>query len=341
MDAARLDDARTMSRGTFLCDAAPCLVTSSARKGEPMIIHQGAGRLAGAARPTASRPMPAVPGVEHRRVETRRLRIHVAEAGTGPPLLLLHGWPQHWYAWRKLIPLLAGSRRLICPDLRGFGWTDAPDGGYRTADLAADAVALLDALELDRVDVIGHGEGGRVGFELCLSQPGRVRRLVTLGAMHPYPSRRLLAARAWRYWWTPLVETSHLGRRVIGHLPAVTRAVLRASAAGSGELSDAAIEEFVASVRQPARARASERLMHEFAYHEMLPELWGANHSRRLRVPALMLNGERDFFVPARALGGSGPYADDLRVQVIPGAGRLLAEVCPQVVADAALAFFW
>jgi pimeloyl-ACP methyl ester carboxylesterase len=133
--------------------------------------------------------MPSVPGVEHRQLETGRLRVHIAEAGSGPPLLLLHGWPQHWFAWRKLIPLLADSRRLICPDLRGFGWTDAPDGGYRTADLAADAVALLDALELDRVDLIGHGEGGRVGFELCLSQPSRVGRLVTLGAMHPYPSR--------------------------------------------------------------------------------------------------------------------------------------------------------
>jgi pimeloyl-ACP methyl ester carboxylesterase len=126
---------------------------------------------------------------------------------------------------------------------------------------------------------------------------------------------------------------------VIGHLPAVTRALLRASAAGSGELSGVAVEEFVASVREPARARASERLMHEFACHEMLPELWGANHSRRLRVPALMLNGGRDFYVPARALGGSEPYADDLRVHVIPRAGRLLAEVCPQVIADAALAF--
>ncbi len=176
-----------------------------------MTIHQRASRLPDAGQPTATRPMPTVPGVEHRQVETGRLRVHIAEAGSGPPLLLLHGWPQHWYAWRKLIPLLAGSRRLICPDLRGFGWTDAPDEGYRTADLAADAVALLDALELDRVDMIGQGEGGRVGFEMCLSQPSRVGRLVTLGAMHPYPSRRLLAAQAWRYWWTPLVETSSPG----------------------------------------------------------------------------------------------------------------------------------
>jgi pimeloyl-ACP methyl ester carboxylesterase len=304
-----------------------------------MTIRQRTSQLPERSQPHASRPVPEVAGVAHRYIETRRLGIHIAEAGSGPPVLLLHGWPQHWYAWRELIPLLADSWRLICPDLRGFGWTDAPADGYRTVDLAADMVALLDALKLDRVDVIGHGEGGRVGFELCLSQPGRVRRLVTLAAMHPYPSLRLLAPHAWRFWWTPLVETSLLGRQVVRHVPAVTRTVLRASAADGAVLGDAVIEEFVASVREPARARASERLMHEFAYHEMIPAILGANRSRRLRTPVLMLNGERDFYLPGRTLGGSGPYADNLRIQVIPAAGRLLAEECPQAVAAAAGAF--
>lgn len=262
-----------------------------------------------------------------------------SQPGASRPMPEIDGWPQHWYAWRELIPLLADSWRLIiCPDLRGFGWTDAPAGGYRTADLAADTVALLDTLELDQVDVIGHGEGGRVAFELCLSQPDRVRRPVTLGAMHPYPSLPLLAPHAWRFWWTPVAETSLLGRWVIRRLPAVTR-VLRVSAANPAALGDAVIEEFVASVRQPARARASERLMHEFAYHEMIPALLGANRSRRLRTPTLMLNGEHDFFTPARTLGGPGPYASDLRIQVIPAAGHLLAEECPQAIAAAVSAF--
>jgi len=304
-----------------------------------MTIQQRTSRLGARPQARASRPMPEVAGVTHRYVGTGRLGVHIAEAGSGPPVLLLHGWPQHWYAWRELIPLLAGSWHLICPDLRGFGWTDAPASGYRTADLAADMVALLDALELDRVDVIGHGEGGRAGFELCLSQPARVRRLVALGAMHPYPSLWRLAPHAWRYWWTPLVETSLLGRQVVRHLPSLTRVLLRASAADRAALSDAVIEEFVASVRPPARARASERLMHEFAYHEMIPAILGANRSRRLQVPTLMLNGEHDFFSPARALGGSGPYADDLRIQIIPGAGHLLAEECPDTVATAARGF--
>ncbi|MGH3210433.1 MAG: alpha/beta fold hydrolase [Trebonia sp.] len=304
-----------------------------------MTIRERTSQVPARSQPAVGRPMPEVAGVAHRYVETERLRVHIAEAGSGQPLLLLHGWPQHWYAWRELIPLLAASRRLICPDLRGFGWSGAPAGGYRTADLAADTVALLDALELDRVDVIGYGEGGRVGFELCLSHAARVGRMVTVGAMHPYPSLRLFARHAWRFWWTPLVETSLLGRRVIRHLPTVTRAVLRASAANEAVLSDAVIEEFTASVREPARARASERLMHEFAYHEMIPALLGSNRSRRLRTPVLMLNGERDFFIPARALGDPRPYADDLRIQVIPAAGHLLAEECPQAVADAVRAF--
>jgi pimeloyl-ACP methyl ester carboxylesterase len=304
-----------------------------------MTTQQHTSQLPARSLPQRSRPMPQVTGVTHRYLETGRLRVHVVEAGSGPPLLMLHGWPQHWYAWRKLIPLLAGSRRLICPDLRGFGWTEAPASGYRTADLAADAVALLDVLGLDRADVIGHGDGGRAGFGLCLDHPGRVGRLITLGAMHPYPRPRLLARDAWRYLWTPLVETSLLGRLVVRHVPAFTRALLRASAASRTALSDAVTEEFVASVRQPAAARASERLMHEFAYHELIPALRGANRSRRLRTPVLMLNGERDCYLPARGLDGAGPYADDLSIMVIPGAGHLLAEECPEVVADAARAF--
>lgn len=80
--------------------------------------------------------------------------------------------------------------------------------------------------------------------------------------------------------------------------------------------------------------------MHEFAYYEMIPALLGANRSRRLATPTLMLNGERDFFVPVQALGGSGPYADSLRIEVIPAAGHLLAEECPQTVAAAACTFF-
>ena len=68
-------------------------------------------------------------------VSTARLRMHLVEGGAGEPVLLLHGWPQHWQAWRQLIPLLSARHRVLCPDLRGFGWTDAPRDGHDTARL--------------------------------------------------------------------------------------------------------------------------------------------------------------------------------------------------------------
>ena len=81
-------------------------------------------------------------GVEHRWVDVAGgLRVHVAEAGEGPPLLLLHGWPQHWWMWREVIPALARSHRVICADLRGHGWTDAPRSGYAKERLASHVIA--------------------------------------------------------------------------------------------------------------------------------------------------------------------------------------------------------
>ena len=111
------------------------------------------------------RPFPEVDGVAvaHRDVVLPDgTRLHVAEAGDGPPLVLVHGWPQHWWAWRRLLPALAQERRVLCPDLRGLGWSDAPPGAYAKEGWAADLVALLDALRFYQ----------RRGFRLVGLRPG-------------------------------------------------------------------------------------------------------------------------------------------------------------------------
>ena len=94
--------------------------------------------------------VPDVPGVKHRYLEVERIRFHVAEAGDGEPLVMLHGWPQNWYMWRLLVAPLGERYRLIMPDLRGFGWSDAPQSGYSKERLASDVLALLDQLGVDR-----------------------------------------------------------------------------------------------------------------------------------------------------------------------------------------------
>src|SRR5688500_7961534 len=99
--------------------------------------------------------IPDLPGVTHRTVDVDGLAVHVAEAGEGPPLVLLHGWPQHWWCWRHVVPLLADSYRLVMPDLRGHGWTEAPSGGYDKEQLATDLLGTLDVLGLDEVGLVG------------------------------------------------------------------------------------------------------------------------------------------------------------------------------------------
>ena len=132
---------------------------------------------------------PQVPGVEHRYVDAAGLRMHVAEAGEGEPVLALHGWPQHWYLWREVIPRLAAHARVIAPDLRGFGWSGVPAGGYDKETMARDVLTLLDALGLERVRLIGHDWGAWIGFLLCLHQRERVERFVACNIVPPWPSR--------------------------------------------------------------------------------------------------------------------------------------------------------
>ena len=130
--------------------------------------------------------IPQVEGVNHRTVRARGLDFHVAEAGSGEDVVLcLHGWPQHWYEWRHLMPALADRHRVLAMDLRGFGWSDAPPDGYEKENLADDVLAVLDQLGVERVKLVGHDWGGWIGFLLCLKAPRALRAIP--GAQHPPP----------------------------------------------------------------------------------------------------------------------------------------------------------
>src|SRR5437764_4223512 len=136
--------------------------------------------------------LPQLPGVRHRDVDAGGVRLHLAESGPadGPPLLLVHGWPQHWWCWRLVLPRLSERFRCLVPDLRGHGWSEAPAEGYRKEQLVDDLLALLDRLELERVGYVGHDWGAFCGFLLTLRAPERLTGLLALSVPHLWPSRR-------------------------------------------------------------------------------------------------------------------------------------------------------
>lgn len=118
-----------------------------------------------------------LPSPMSQQIRTARLSLHCLEMGTGEPLLLIHGWPQTSHCWHKVMPALAEKYRVIAPDLRGFGESDKTGLPLSRAQLAADIVALLDALGIDQTNIAGHDWGGMVAFKLALDFPERVNKL--------------------------------------------------------------------------------------------------------------------------------------------------------------------
>jgi pimeloyl-ACP methyl ester carboxylesterase len=286
-------------------------------------------------------PPPELEGVTHRDVQVPGARLHVAEAGAGPPVLLLHGWPQHWWIWRKVIPALAEDHRLICPDLRGFGWSEAPQGPYEITELAADMVALLDALELDQVDLVGHDWGGYAGFLLCLDVPERIRHYLALGIVHPWfeppkPSPAALQRTAYQF----LLASPFVGESVLRFLPGFVKLALRRGAHPDMRWSEEELDCYAESFRSRDHALASSHVYRSFLTRELPRLKKGHYRSRRSSVPTRILAGEADPVIRADILAGFEPYADDMSVEEIGGCGHFIAEERPELVIERARELF-
>jgi pimeloyl-ACP methyl ester carboxylesterase len=276
---------------------------------------------------------PHVPGVEHRYVDAGSLRIHVAEAGGGEPVLALHGWPQHWYLWRHVIPRLAPHARVICPDLRGFGWTDVPAGGYDKETMARDVLALLDALGLERVRLIGHDWGAWIGFILCLQHGQRIERFVACNIIPPWPSRDPRAPLdVWRFAYQPALATPRLGR-------SVGRRLARLGLSSTRALSPAEIDAFVDRLGGE-RGHATELLYRTFLLRELVPLQRGRYRASELEVPTLLLFGDREQVIPLRTVRTAAAQSSAVELEVVPGASHFVVDERPELVAERAREFF-
>jgi pimeloyl-ACP methyl ester carboxylesterase len=213
-----------------------------------------------AASPERPPPLPVVEGIRHRFVQANGITIHVAEAGQGPPLMLLHGGPQHWYAGRHIIPELAGEFRLICPDLRGFGWSDAPRDGYSIAERARDMIGVLDALQMVKVQLAGHDWGGMIGFHMCFDAPTRIDRYMAISIDHPWQRLWPGLSNDWRLWYQLLIVLPVLGPWIQRRIPGFLRFMLRLGVSDQRATWAPGEREHYASVMQePARATAESR----------------------------------------------------------------------------------
>jgi pimeloyl-ACP methyl ester carboxylesterase len=269
---------------------------------------------------------PELPGVRHEFVDAGGLRTHLALAGPedGPPILLVHGWPQNWWSWRHVIPGLAGRFRVIAPDLRGHGWTEAPTEGYDKEQLSADLLAVLDALGIERATWIGHDWGGWTGLLAALRAPARLHRMLALSIPHPWVPLKLSRAAVLMSYQGP-ISLPLLGPRVADRM---ARAILQ-----SGRGPDPLAEADVALFAEHIPPEVTVAMYRTFVTREVVPVARGRYADAVLQVPTTVVVGALD---PVTRGMRAGPVRGQpqLRVEVLDRVAHWVPEQRPQDVID-------
>jgi pimeloyl-ACP methyl ester carboxylesterase len=273
-----------------------------------------------------------------RYVEAGGLRQHVVTGGDGPPLLLVHGWPQTWYAWRLVMPGLARHFTVVVPDQRGCGLSGRPEDGYDTGTLASDLAALMDALGHPRFAVAGHDTGMWISYALAADHPGRVARLAVaetpLPGVSPSP---------------PLFAPAHLNNALwhfaFNRLAAVNDQLVAGreevyfgwqfAAKAARPLPEYAVRHYIGTLAaDPGALHAS------FAIYRALDATIAQNQqrtTRRLAMPVLGSGGA--YSLREQVADTMKLAANDVQTLVIPGCAHWVAEETPEETLAALTAF--
>ncbi|HYO30157.1 MAG TPA: alpha/beta hydrolase [Thermomicrobiales bacterium] len=266
-----------------------------------------------------------------RYIDAGGLRQHAVIGGEGPPLLLVHGWPESWYAWRLMMPDLARDFEVIAVDQRGMGLSDKPQDGYDTGTLAGDLVALMDELGRERFAVVGHDTGLIIGYALAADHPERVERLVVAevpGPLGVNPSPPLFVPEPVnnRLWHLAFNRVNHeMTELLVRGREDVFFGYEFAIQAGERKLPDDVQRYYFGLFSDPDVLRGS------FGLYRALDATLAQNQqrkTRRLTMPVLGIGGAESW---GEAAGeGMKAAADDVQTVVIPGVGHWVAELAPE-----------
>jgi pimeloyl-ACP methyl ester carboxylesterase len=277
-------------------------------------------------------------GVRHVHADVNGLRMHYVEKGSGPLVVLLHGFPEMWWSWRYQIPALVDAGfRVVAPDLRGYNDTDAK-GPYDLDTLRDDVVALLDHLQASKAIVVAHDWGGGVAWHLASTRQERCSKLVVMNCPHPAVFMRALFGK-WsqirRSWYMFFFQLPVLPERMLtaGGGQGAIRA-LRGMAVDKTHFGGDELEPFAAAVCKPGRATGMIN-WYRTAIRAGLRagRNGGVASENKITVPTLLIWAMED-----RALGyddvvpGIERYVPGIEIQKIPGCGHFVQQEQPENV---------
>jgi pimeloyl-ACP methyl ester carboxylesterase len=277
---------------------------------------------------------------EHRMVAANGNRFHVAEAGEGPMVVLLHGFPQFWWAWRRMLPALADAGfRAVAMDLRGYGQSDKPPRGYDPFTLSADVAGVVRSLGARDAAVVGHGLGGFVAWAMGVLTPDVVRRVAVLSSPHPRrlraavtrSPRQLRASARGLPYQLPLIPEARLTRD-----EGLVVTTMLHDWSAQPWLDDDTAQRFAEAMCIPTVAHCALEF-YRWAFRSLpRPDglRFGARMKDPVRVPVLQLHGAADPVVLPRSAAGSDRYvAAPYRSLLLDGVGHFPHEEAHDLVA--------
>jgi pimeloyl-ACP methyl ester carboxylesterase len=289
-------------------------------------------------RPEADSEVKGLQGFTHRYAEVNGTRIHYVVGGQGPAVVLVHGYPYTWAAWRKLMPLLAEAGfTVIAPDLRGLGDSDKPETGYSKVNVAEDIRRIVQSLGFDTLHLVGTDIGTMVAYAYASRHPDEVRRLVLAESLIPgFGLEELMNPATGGYWHfgfhaqVDVAELLTAGREEAYLLPWMKWA------SASKDAAEVAVSLYLPYYRVPGGMRAG------FKHYETMVEDGRDNRAAfrsKLRMPVLVLNG--DSGIPqSQTLGCVLQVAENVEAELVPRSSHTFAEDNPDWTAERFVRFF-
>lgn len=268
------------------------------------------------------------------------IRFHYVRQGNGKRLvLLLHGFPEFWYSWRKQIEPLAEHYTVVAPDLRGYNLTDKPNWGYSIDVLVQDVVGMIRELGFDKAVVVGHDWGGVIAWATAISFPHRVERLIILNAPHPKIFREQLRtnrAQQRRSWYMGAFQLPFLPEAAFrANDYAAVEQIFRGLAINKTAFSGEDIAAYKAALAQPGALSAA------LNYYRSASRsgIGDSGNDGNVPMPTLLIWGEEDSALGKELTYETGRYAPDLRTVYIPNSSHWVQHEYPAEVSRAMLDF--
>lgn len=281
-----------------------------------------AAQLAGQ---TEAKPAGLPAGATSRFVEVNDVRLHLVEMGSGPLVLLLHGWPQTWYAWREHLPALARHFRVIAPDMRGSGLSERTKGGYDKRTIAEDLRGIIASAGVTEAHIVGHDMGGKAAYVMAHLFPATVSKLVLVDCLLPGTENMdALRGGSWHYGFHMAAGVPEMLTK--GREKDYIRAQIKAWSRKKDAIGEAAISEYASHYARSGGMTAG------FNYYRALREdapFAATLRGRKLGMPVLTITGRHG--VGDKLAATLRDEAESLTSVVAEDSGHFVAEEVPDL----------